>query len=163
MKRLFFTCVVVLALHGAGCTTAPPEAPIPDAAKERQSLLAVHEAGNQAHIETDAAALLENAADTFVAVSNGQIYSQSKSDVEAFFTEYFENATYSEYADIEPPIVRVSDDGTMGWVINRLRANRTEPGPDGEPRSREFVYAGVMLFEKRDGKWLRVGNVSTFE
>ncbi len=27
----------------------------------------------------------------------------------------------------------------------------------------EFVYAGIMLYEKHDGKWLRVANVSTFE
>lgn len=27
----------------------------------------------------------------------------------------------------------------------------------------EFVHAGIMLYEKHHGKWLRVANVSTFE
>ncbi len=151
------TIAIPLLIAATAC------APAPDPAESAGSLLAVHDAGNRAHIETDVAALMENAAEEFVAVSNGQIYQQTRADVEAFFTSYFEGASYSEYADIEPPIVRVSDDGTMGWIISRLRANRTEPDADGVPRSRAFVYAGIMLYEKRDGKWMRVANVSTFE
>ena len=163
MNPVLSSIALLLVLLMAGCSNISEPSSDPDPADERRSLLAVHEAGNRAHIETDVAALLENAADEFIAVASGQIYPQSKADVEAFFAGYFDGATYTEYADTEPPIVRVSDDGTMGWVINRLRASRTQLDADGVPQLREFVYAGVMLFEKRDGKWLRVGNVSTFE
>ena len=152
---LFFTAIA--------CAPAADLHSNPDPEAAREALLAVHEAGNRAHFETDVAALLENAAEEFVAVSNGQIYRQTKADVEAFFTDYLNGAVYSEYADIEPPIVRVSVDGNMGWIISRLRASRAQPDAEGIPQTREFIYAGIMLYEKQDGKWLRVANVSTFE
>jgi hypothetical protein len=66
-------------------------------------------------------------------------------------------------AQKDPPVVRVSDDGSMGWVLSRLRVKRTGPGRHGAPQERAFVYAGIMTYEKRDGRWLRVANVSTFE
>jgi len=30
-------------------------------------------------------------------------------------------------------------------------------------KEEKFVYAGIMTYEKRDGRWVRVANVSTAE
>jgi hypothetical protein len=63
---------------------------------------------------------------------------------------------------VEPPVVQVSDDGGLGWLITRVRVRRTDTGHDGGPRELGFVSAGIETFEKRDGAWVRTANVSTF-
>jgi hypothetical protein len=72
--------------------------------------------------------------------------------------QYLDGAVYHEYVDLEDPVVRISDDGSMAWTITRVRVRRTQNGQE-----RGFVYAGMMTFEKRNGQWLRTGNASTFE
>ncbi len=41
-------------------------------------------------------------------------------------------ATYYEWDDVEEPIVRVSNDGSMAWMITRVRVRRTQKGDAGE-------------------------------
>ncbi len=131
--------------------------------REREALLAVYELEKRAHINTNVPQLLENSGEQLITVSNGKISTRSREDSEQFFNGYFKDATYQEYNDLQPPIVRVSTDGSMGWIVSRLRARRTQIIEEGQVSEREFVYAGIMLYEKRNGKWIRVANVSTFE
>jgi hypothetical protein len=51
----------------------------------------------------------------------------------------------------------------MAWMIVRTHVRRAEPDDAGGRRACEFVYAGIMTYEKRDGRWARIANVSTFE
>jgi hypothetical protein len=83
--------------------------------------------------------------------------------MKASFDDYFKNAKYYEWDDLEPPIVRISDDASMAWMIARTKVRRTQKLATGEEKERAFVYAGIMTYEKRQGKWVRVANVSTFE
>lgn len=160
MSKLSLLCSVIFITVCAGCQQAGNAV---DIEKERQALLAVYQTEKNAHRNTAVESLMENAGERFISASQGKIYSQSRQDVRQFFESYFRNATYQEYDDLQPPVVRVSADGSMGWVLSRLRARRTQIDENGAAQSREFVYAGIMVYEKRDGKWLRVANVSTFE
>ena len=78
------------------------------------------------------------------------------------FVESFRGATYFEWDDLEPPIIRVSDDASMAWIIVRVRARKTQPDDSDEPHERNFVYVGIMTHEKRNGRRLRILKVSTF-
>jgi hypothetical protein len=40
---------------------------------------------------------------------------------------------------------------------------RRQKDAAGVEKERKFIYAGIMTFEKKAGKWVRVANVSTFE
>jgi len=59
---------------------------------------------------------------------------------------------------VEPPIVRVSDDGTLAWMIVHVRVRRTK----GD-RELRFDYAGIETYEKRGGRWVKVVEVGTFQ
>jgi hypothetical protein len=48
-------------------------------------------------------------------------------------------------------------------MITRIRVKRTQKDAAGVEKERKFIYAGIMTYEKKAGKWLRVANVSTFE
>jgi hypothetical protein len=74
------------------------------------------------------------------------------------FTEYFDNVAYHEWDDIEPPIVSVSNDASLAWMIVNVRVRRTKSGEE-----LRFRYAGIETFEKRAGRWIKVVEVGTFD
>jgi hypothetical protein len=156
--KSFITALLFVAASGLAHaqTPAAPE-------KEKAELLRMHKAAREAHFKTDVGLLQKSSPEEFIAVSRGKIHRVRKADERKRFEEYFRGAKYYEWDDIEEPIVSVSKDGSMGWVITRIRVRRTQKDAAGAEQEEKFVYAGIMTFEKRDGKWVRVANVSTFE
>ncbi|HKU13596.1 MAG TPA: hypothetical protein VJQ52_04320 [Steroidobacteraceae bacterium] len=134
-----------------------------DLADEVQQLLRIHQSDRRAHFETNAKQLMEHAGDEFISVSNGKVRRTTPAEDLKFFEQYFQGAKYYEWDDVEPPIVRVSNDASMAWMIVRTRVRRAEAQSSGNATERKFVYAGIMAYEKKDGRWVRVANVSTFE
>jgi hypothetical protein len=133
-----------------------------DLERQRAELLQVHRNVREAHFNTNVDLLLDRASDELIYVRDGKIARQSKADMREFFSGYFRNAKYYEWDDIEPPIVHVSQDASMGWMITNVRVRRTQ-STSTTPETVEFVYAGMSTYEKRGGRWMEVANVSTFE
>jgi hypothetical protein len=151
---------IVLLVAGAHAARVQPAA---DLEREKAELLRLHRAAREAHFKTDVEMLLANSADEFVSVSGGKISRVTRADTRKRFAEYFRGAKYFEWDDAEPPVVSVSRDGSMAWMITRVRVRRTQRDAAGTEREERFVYAGIMTYEKRAGRWVRVANVSTFE
>ena len=126
-------------------------------------MLRLHKSDREAHFRTDIEQLQVSAPKEFITVSGGKIYRVTKSAELKHFTDYFKGAKYYEWDDVEEPIIRISKDGSMGWMITRIQVRRTQKSGAGAETERKFIYAGIMTYEKRDGKWVRVANVSTFE
>lgn len=133
-----------------------------DLERERAALMAVHAQDRQAHMTTNPQLILAHAGGEHIYVRDGQITRKSREQVESDFARVFAGATYQEWDDLEPPIVSVSDDASMGWMIVRTRVRRTVHDGDTQEQQ-QFVYAGIMTYAKHDGVWVRVANVSTFE
>jgi len=134
-----------------------------DLAREVDQLLKIHESDRRAHFETNAKRIMEYATDEFISVSDGRVQRSTQAEDLKFFEEYFKGAKYYEWDDLDPPIVRVSNDASMAWMIVRTRVRRVQTQSSGEAKERRFVYAGIMVYEKKGGRWARVANVSTFE
>jgi hypothetical protein len=145
-------------------TGAPTSGPVSSRQKAESELLQLHLGELEAHRNANVEALLVNAQDGFVYVRDGKISRTNVSDTRESFRKSFKDTTYFLYEDIEPPIVRASEDGKLGWVIGRLRGRRSQKdSATGKDNSEDFVYAGIMTYELKGGKWYRVSNVSTFE
>jgi hypothetical protein len=158
----FALFLVLLLVAAAGA--AAPAARRPGASSQAEAeLLAIHALDRKAHMETNVDLILKHADETFVSVANGKIHRSTKADAKAMFEGSFAGATYQEWDDLEAPVVRVSDDGTMGWMIVRIRSRRTKKDAAGAEKQEQFVYAGIMTYEKKGGRWVRTANVSTFE
>ena len=151
---------ILLFVASVACASAQSPANL-DA--EKAELLRLHKSHREAHFKTDVDALLANSPAEMISVSQGKINRSSKDDARKRFTGYFRDAKYYEWDDVEEPIIRVSNDGSMAWMITRTRVRRVQKTADGAEKEEKFVYAGIMTYEKRDGRWMRVANVSTFE
>ena len=150
--------VILLLVACAACAIAEPSA---DLEKEKAELLRIHKSDREAHFKTDVDMLLENSPEEFISVGRGKINRSSKDDARKMFTGYFRDAKYYEWDDVEEPIIRISNDATMAWMITRTRIRRVQKNASGEEQEEKAVYAGIMTYEKRDGRWMRVANVST--
>ncbi|HEX8354237.1 MAG TPA: hypothetical protein VF611_15115 [Pyrinomonadaceae bacterium] len=154
--------LTVVAFFVVGTASALAQSPA-DPDKEKAELLRVHRADREAHFKTDVDLLQAHSPEVFVAVSRGKIHRPTRAGERKQFTEYFRGARYFEWDDLEEPIVRVSKDGSMAWMITRIKVRRVQKDSSGKEHEEKFVYAGIMTYEKLGGKWVRVANVSTFE
>jgi len=142
-------------------TSTPPSQDVIQQA--HQELLALHANDRSAHFATNVAALIAHEADPLIYVRNGAIQRIPREVRRQDFEQYFHNATYFEWDDLEPPIVQVSEDASLGWVISRTKVRRGQVDEAGVEREREFIYAGIMTYGKCEGQWVCTANVSTFE
>ena len=132
--------------------------------KEINELLKIHKQDREAHFRTDVELLLSHhPAEGFISVTQGKISRRDKAAGRQRYETYFKQAKYYEWDDLEPPIIRVSKDGTLAWMITRLKVRRTQKDSSGAEQEQKFVYAGITTFEKKEGKWIRTANVSTLE
>jgi hypothetical protein len=77
--------------------------------------------------------------------------------------DYLEAADFETYRDLIDPIVRVSDDGTLGWLVCQVEIVGTRASADGEEGRIDSVWAWIELYEKMEGRWYRTGNVSNMK
>lgn len=139
----------------AGCSIAGDD----DATR----LLALHEVAMEAHRKGDVELLLRDEPDDYVVANRGEVTTPSKAERRAMFAPYLASTRFEVYRDLIPPRARVSGDGTLGWVVVQVQARGVQTAEDGTTAPIEFTSAWIELYEKRDGRWLRVGNVSNFK
>jgi hypothetical protein len=133
-----------------------------DATKESE-LLILHQKALDAHLKSDIAMLLEDESDDYVVVSDGEVSNPSKKERESFLGPYLRATRFESYKDLIPPIIQISEDQNLGWVIAQVSAKGIQKKADGSEGKLEFVCAWIELYEKRNGRWLRTGNVSNFK
>lgn len=149
------TIAAALALAVLSCA--------PHTASDEKRLLALHEEGLQAHRKSDVNLLLKAEDDDYVISSAGGVSHPDKSERRQFLGPYLESTRFSVYRDQIPPVVKVSKDGSLGWVVAQIEARGDQTQADGSVEPLEFVSSWIELYEKRDGRWVRIGNVSNFK
>lgn len=121
-------------------------------------LLVVHDQERTAHLTTDVEAMMVHQGDEFVAVVEGGVHVLTGEQMRGIFTQAFEGATYLAFDDVEDPVIRVSDDGSMAWMAVKLRVWKTQLGASGEQLERRFISTGIRTYRRCDGTWLRTGS-----
>lgn len=114
----------------------------------------------RAHVENlpDLWMSLESA--DYVSANGGAISFPSVADRRARRTAYLDAASFTRYRDLRDPVVRISDDGSLGWLIAEVEIAGTLPAADGSREEFAQVWAWVELYENTDDGWKLVGNVS---
>ena len=156
--------VALCALSWCICSTsalhADPPAAEHDQHADEQELLRLHEAVLAAHRNNDLDSWMQDEADHYVMVNRGEVLHPDKEVRRAQLQPYLNSTTFTKYADVIPPQVRVSRDATLGWVIAQVQIVGTRQMSDGTSLEFDDTWAWIELYEKQDGRWLRIGNVS---
>jgi hypothetical protein len=161
LMRLTLCLALLLAslLSTTSCATTG-SASHETAARE---LLRLHEDVLRAHRESNVELLLEAEGDEYVIANRGEVTTPPEKARKDVLGPYLQRTRFSTYKDRVPPIVKVSADGSLGWVIAQVEARGEQTAENGTVERVEFVSAWIELYEKRKGRWFRVGNVSNFK
>lgn len=138
---------LALLLVFTGCRASP------DSAADRTELLRLHDLQRQAHLEKRADLLVATFADTFRNIARGEVTQPSTAESRARMQPYFDRSTFLAWDDLAPPIIRVSPDGRMAYVIVQKDVRLTGPDSSGTATEEHTVYAWLETWEKEEGKW----------
>jgi hypothetical protein len=155
-ERLCKVAFVVAALWLAQGTVAA------DTVADADRLRALHEKVMEAHREGNVELLLEDEATDCVVAGRGEVTRPSLDERRRRLGPYLGRTSFQEYRDVIKPVVTVSKDGTLGWVVVQVQARGMQTADAGKKEPVEFVSAWIELYQKTDGRWWRVGNVSNF-
>jgi hypothetical protein len=159
VNRPLFLPILAISVFLVSCSTTNVALPL----KARAELLALHEEAMQAHRESNVDLLLRSDGPDFVSANRGQITQPSLDERRARFQQYLGTTRFTEYIDLVPPVVRVSEDGSLGWVIVQVHAAGVQTTQNRGVQPLVFESAWIELYERHEGKWYRVGNVSNLK
>jgi hypothetical protein len=144
---------VILSLAACG--------PRPDLEADRAALLRLHDLAQTAHLEKRPDLLVATFADSFLNISRGAVTLRTPAESRARFQAYFDRSTFQEWADLAAPLIRISPDGQMAYVIVQKRVRLSAPDSAGVPRDVHTIFAWVELYQKQTGRWTLMAVAST--
>ncbi len=131
-----------------------------DKAEDEKRLVDMHKKVLQYHIENNLEAWMRDESESYTIANRGQIDHPTIAQRKARLAPYLNSTTFSEYRDLVDPIVKVSNDGSLGWVICQVKVVGESAMEGGAKAPFESVWAWIELYEKQKGEWKRIGNVS---
>ena len=88
-----------------------------------------------------------------MSVSGGRISKPAREKNFERFQKYFSESTFLEWDDITPPVIRVSDDQTMGYIAVHKKVRLRSKQPNGSEIEEAEVFAWVAVYQKVKGEW----------
>ena len=131
-----------------------------DSSVDARELLRLHEELLEAHRTGDVDRWMDIEADAYVSVNGGRITRPTPEDRWEGRSRYLASTSFDAYRDLREPVVRVSEDGSLGWLIAEVEVRGRTESPSGETAPVHDIWAWVELYEKVDGAWRLVGNAS---
>ncbi|MCU0459473.1 MAG: hypothetical protein MUE37_10350 [Bacteroidales bacterium] len=125
-------------------------------------LLTLHQNLIRAHLTNDPGLSVQNLSENFASVKNGNITFPDREEILSGITDYVSNTTFSEYRDLQEPVVGLSEDGTVGWIIARVSVSGIRKLNDGTTREVSFICSWMTLYRRIQGSWVTEAEVSTF-
>jgi len=130
---------------------------------DEQRLLRLHRIVMDDHYFGDASGMKTMNAEPFMVVTEGEVLTMSDAESDAGLDRIMATRDYTVYDDTIRPIVKISQDGTLAWVTVRVYAKGVRFDGEGKPAGPlEFTSAWTELYEKVDGRWQMIGNISNF-
>lgn len=134
---------------------------IPTKVTAMKELSEINDQQRIAHFNRDAKLLVSNFADDFTEIGNGKIRKPSRETSLNRFQNYLNNSTFLEWDDITPPVIKVSDDATLGYVIVHKKVRLLAKDEDGKEREETEVFAWLATYQKIKNVWRLTAIAST--
>lgn len=131
--------------------------------QEKAAILKSYETSLQAHIQQDARAFLAEYASQWYDVRNAGVRLRTQEEAAPRIGQYFKTTSFQEISQIAPPVIHVSQDASMAWMIGHISVRATRIQPDGTEQDFSFRCAWVSIFEKSGNEWAQVVDAPSFQ
>jgi hypothetical protein len=123
---------------------------------EKARLLHLYERSLRAHFENDARTFLAEYASQWYEVRNAGVRLRTKEEAFPAIEQYFKRTHFSTISEIAAPIIHISTDASMAWVIGDIRVRAAQDVSDEKEQNFSFRCAWVSIYEKQEGEWAQV-------
>ncbi|NNE65764.1 MAG: nuclear transport factor 2 family protein [Pyrinomonadaceae bacterium] len=126
---------------------------VPRAVNDMAELLRLHKVAQTAHLTYDAELFISIFADELTQVQAGSVVTRNKEENLERFKEYFRTFKFTAWENIVPPVIKISNDGSMATVRVQKRVAGDYTDPEGKVHKSETIFAWLEVWEKQNGKW----------
>ena len=152
LARILSIASLIVCLPSHAIAAEGGESACTTGASAEAELRAMHDQATRAHLEGDAGLLAEGWADQVLSASNGNVSVNGREAMRSRFGTYLSGVRYLEWRAVEPPVVRVSPDGRMGWMAVRIVA-RLLVIAEPERGEQSFRSSWVATYERQNCRW----------
>ena len=133
-----------------------------DAVSDSATLLEMHNRILNAFVSGDAGLLLDGVEGHYFVATLGAITHFDKAKSIQDMQEHFDHYQYEIFKDVIPPVVKISKDKTLGWVLANVKKVGAKKPNHGQPGAAFSELATwVELYEKKGGRWVVLGSVTS--
>ncbi len=126
---------------------------VPPRIADIAELLRLHEQQKTAHLTYNPELFIEMFAENLTQLQRGTSVTRTKAENLARFRSYFSRFKFSEWEDTNPPVIKISKDGTLATKIVQKSVKGTYKTETGEDEAHHTIFAWLEVWEKIDGKW----------
>jgi len=134
---------------------------VPPKVKAMNELFELQKQARIAHFNRDAKLLVSTFADDFTNIAGGKITKPTREASLTRFQNYLNSSTFIEWDDITPPVIKVSDDATLGYVLVHKKVRLLAKNENGTKTEETEIFAWIETYRKIKGEWKLTAVVST--
>jgi hypothetical protein len=153
-SKLNFLPLIVIIFSCSFCKnkvqTSIQEAPVVSATDE---ILKLHNLQRDYHFNKKVNEFVDLLTDDHISVSRGIISHTTKEANKARFTSYFASVEFQKWNDIEPPIIKFSEDSTLAYTIVHKQVELTTKDSTGIDIKESVEYAWMAIYRRTDNGW----------
>jgi len=139
--------VVLLAFS----TLALAADPTADLSADKAAILKLHAMDREGHLKGDAELIAAQLAPKLDEVVGGHIKTMTRDEAKQEFGQHLNTVKFTQWEDAEPPIIKISPDGQIAWMIVEIKA---EVAPVDHPENKQdFLASSIQTFEKGADGW----------
>lgn len=127
---------------------------------EMSKILELHHTQRDYHFNKDSIAFVNQLSDNFISVNHGEISHPQRQENISRFHSYFSSVKFKKWDDLNDPIIKFSDDGSMAYAIVDKIVSLTYETEEGEIIADSTHFAWTAIFKKYDGEW-KIDNVTS--
>ena len=158
IKPFFVLTTVTVTICFFTCTRKP------EIEIERDRLLFLHKAQQDAHLGKHAKLFVDQFAENMISVNRGKILRLAKDSALKRFQAYFDKVEFKKWEDVSSPVIEFSADASMAYMVIDKLVVLTYKDEKNKPVEETTHFAWVSVFKKQaDSEWKIVCNVSTNE
>ena len=128
----------------------------PDFEKEKAELLAWHNFNVKAVIDGDVDTMLSVLTDGCIQLDKGKVFTLERASSEKNMRKLFTTTDFTEIDDIAEPIIHISNDGSMAWMVNQFKIKFIDTDSTGQETPGESTGGELLVFEKKNSQWVLV-------
>nr|WP_299346439.1 nuclear transport factor 2 family protein [Allomuricauda sp.] len=124
-----------------------------DFAKMEEEITFLHNQQRTVHFQKDSVAFVNQLSPKFISVNRGEISQPKFEETLSRYHNYFSNVEFLRWDDVQKPIIRFSDDGSLAYTIVDKVVEVYFNNEKGERVTGKTHFAWTSIYRKTEEGW----------